>query len=121
MSPLFGLAPGVVYPATTVTGGAVRSYRTLSPLPAKPKGEQAVYFLWHFPWGRPRRALPGTVFPWSPDFPPSAGFPDAKGNHPTVWRPKCAAASATGQAIFAQAVISWTVSESALPSIFAGR
>jgi len=21
----------------------------------------AVYFLWHFPWGRPRRALPGTV------------------------------------------------------------
>ena len=30
----------------------------------------AVCFLWHFPWGRPRRALPGTVFPWSPDFPP---------------------------------------------------
>src|SRR5690606_37916745 len=29
----------------------------------------AVYFLWHYPWGRPRRALPGTVFPWSPDFP----------------------------------------------------
>ena len=32
--PLFGLAPGGVYPATAVTGGAVRSYRTLSPLPA---------------------------------------------------------------------------------------
>src|SRR5437763_12756818 len=29
-------------------------------------------FLWHFPWGRPRRALPGTVPPWSPDFPPLA-------------------------------------------------
>src|SRR5437868_2521010 len=29
-------------------------------------------FLWHFPWGRPRRALPGTAPPWSPDFPPSA-------------------------------------------------
>ena len=28
-----GLAPGGVYPATTVTSGAVRSYRTLSPLP----------------------------------------------------------------------------------------
>jgi hypothetical protein len=26
-------------------------------------------FLWHFPWGRPRRPLAGTVFPWSPDFP----------------------------------------------------
>lgn len=32
--------------------------------------EQAVCFLWHFPWGRPRRTLSGTVFPWSPDFPP---------------------------------------------------
>jgi len=28
-----------------------------------------VCFLWHFPWGRPRRALPGTVSSWSPDFP----------------------------------------------------
>ncbi len=34
--PLLGLAPGGVYPATAVTGGAVRSYRTLSPLPAWP-------------------------------------------------------------------------------------
>ena len=33
------------------------------------KPGRAVCFLWHFPWGRPRRALPGTVFPWSPDFP----------------------------------------------------
>jgi len=30
---LFGLAPGGVYPATTVTSRAVRSYRTFSPLP----------------------------------------------------------------------------------------
>ena len=33
--PLFGLAPGGVCPATPVTGGAVRSYRTLSPLPIR--------------------------------------------------------------------------------------
>jgi len=33
MPSLFGLAPGGVYPATAVTGSAVRSYRTLSPLP----------------------------------------------------------------------------------------
>jgi hypothetical protein len=39
--------------------------------PETPDG-LAVYFLWHFPWGRPRRVLPGTVPPWSPDFPPSA-------------------------------------------------
>ena len=31
---------------------------------------RAVCSLWHFPWGRPRRALPGSVLPWSPDFPP---------------------------------------------------
>src|SRR5690606_42156734 len=31
--PLFGLAPGGVYHAAPVTGRAVRSYRTLSPLP----------------------------------------------------------------------------------------
>jgi len=30
---LCGLAPGGVCPAAAVTGGAVRSYRTLSPLP----------------------------------------------------------------------------------------
>ena len=38
-------------------------------------GRAAVCFLWHFPWGRPRRALPGTVFPWSPDFPPPPRLP----------------------------------------------
>ena len=32
-APLFGLAPGGVYPASPVTGAAVRSYRTFSPLP----------------------------------------------------------------------------------------
>jgi len=32
--------------------------------------EKAVCFLWHFPWGHPRRTLSGTVLPWSPDFPP---------------------------------------------------
>src|SRR5881394_872675 len=30
---LLGLAPGGVFPAAAVTGGAVRSYRTVSPLP----------------------------------------------------------------------------------------
>src|SRR5215470_19150068 len=62
---LLGLAPGGVFPAAAVAGGAVRSYRTVSPLPPArvfPGGE-AVCFLWHFPWGRPRQALPGTVPP----------------------------------------------------------
>ena len=85
---LLGLAPGGVFPATAVAGGAVRSYRTISPLPPMRSHEwahmgSAVCFLWHFPWGRPRRALPGTVPPWSPDFPPPCEH--AKSGHPTVW------------------------------------
>ena len=46
-------------------------------------GPRAVCSLWHFPWGRPRRPLAGTVFPWSPDFPHPAGCP-AERSHPTV-------------------------------------
>ncbi len=65
---LFGLAPGGVCRAVSVAGHAVRSYRTVSPLPIR--HEPAVCFLWHFPWSRLRRELPGAVFPWSPDFPP---------------------------------------------------
>ncbi len=72
---LFGLAPGGVYLAADVAADAVRSYRTLSPLPADswlPKDDGGRFaFCGTDPWGRPRRALPGTVFPWSPDFPPS--------------------------------------------------
>ena len=70
LPPLFGLAPGGVYRAAPVAEGAVRSCRTVSPLPADLWVARAVCFLWHFPWGRPRRPLAGTVFPWSPDFPP---------------------------------------------------
>ena len=55
------------------------------PCPEGHETRPAVYFLWHFPWGRPRRVLPGTVFPWSPDFPPPAPE-SAKGGHPAVWR-----------------------------------
>ena len=37
---LLGLAPGGVFPAAAVTGGAVRSYRTVSPLPpVRPRPE----------------------------------------------------------------------------------
>ena len=66
--PLFGLAPGGVCRAACVAARAVGSYPTVSPLPAQQAGP-AVCSLWHFPWGRPRRPLAGTVSPWSPDFP----------------------------------------------------
>ena len=73
--PLFSLAPGGVCRAASVTGRAVRSYRTLSPLPSPVAGREAVCFLWHFPWSRLRRTLSGTVSPWSPDFPHNAPGP----------------------------------------------
>ncbi len=47
-------------------------------LAARSEAGSAVCFLWHCPWGRPRRALPGTVLPWSPDFPPSARLPERR-------------------------------------------
>ena len=51
--------------------GALLPHRfTLARIPRLPKAQRAVCFLWHCPWGRPRRPLTGTVFPWSPDFPP---------------------------------------------------
>ena len=49
MPPLFGLAPGGVCHAAAVAADAVRSYRTLSPLPAGLRPRLAVCFLWHFP------------------------------------------------------------------------
>jgi len=81
LSSLFGFAPGGVCHAVRVTASAVRSYRTLSPLPSH---AMAVCSLWHFPWGRPRRTLSGTVFPWSPDFPP----PRCGSGRPAGW-PGC--------------------------------
>ena len=82
VSPLFGLAPGGVCRAASVAGRAVGSYPTVSPLPSW-RTRQAVCFLWHFPWGRPRRTLSGTVSPWSPDFPHPSGCPP-ECSHPAV-------------------------------------
>jgi len=73
--PLFGLAPGGVCRAAPVTGGAVRSYRTVSPLPVG-RSPPAVCSLLHFPWGRPRRALPGTLTSVEP------GLSSARGTSP---------------------------------------
>ena len=57
--PLCGLAPGGVCHAAAVTGGAVRSYRTLSPLPAASED------------GRRRSALCGTF----PGLAPAGHYP----------------------------------------------
>ena len=48
------------------------------------RARSAVCFLLHCPWGCPRRALPGTLLPWSPDF-PRRGSKAWRG-HPAIWQ-----------------------------------
>jgi len=81
MPSLFGLAPGGVFHANSVTRIAVRSYRTISPLPSFAK------------------AMPGGIFSAalslrspSPDvirhrvsMEPGLSSPLAQGSHPTLW------------------------------------
>jgi hypothetical protein len=61
LRPLFGLAPGGVCHAAPVTSSAVRSYRTVSPLPVLPGEPSAVCSLLHFPSPRDARPLAGTL------------------------------------------------------------
>src|SRR5476651_248935 len=61
LASLFGLAPGGVCRAADVATRAVRSYRTISPLPAPLARHLGGFFLLHFPWTRAPQALPGTV------------------------------------------------------------
>ena len=64
---LFGLAPCGVLPATDVAAGAVRSYRTFSPLPRLP---EAVFFLCHWSVKLPCPGVTRRTALWSSDFPP---------------------------------------------------
>ena len=82
----------------------------------------AVCFLWHCPWGRPRRALPGTVSPWSPDFPPPPGCPGESGR-PAVWRVERRGSDRPSQAVLCAATRrnNSAVSVSSRPSTRSGR
>ena len=62
---LFGLAPSGVYPATDVTISAVRSYRTISPLPTEVGGIFSVAL--SIDSRRPGVTWHSAL--WSPDFP----------------------------------------------------
>jgi hypothetical protein len=96
---------------------------------------KAVCFLWHFPWGHPRRTLSGTVFPWSPDFPHLSAFAIDRRGRPAGWRSFVAR---TGHEIQCRTGRIWgarhrqpraasrarkvrTVERSAMPSTRAGR
>jgi hypothetical protein len=58
---LFGLAPGGVCRAESVATRAVRSYRTISPLPVPLTRHLGGIFLLHFPWAHAPQVLPGTL------------------------------------------------------------
>jgi len=86
---LFGLAPAGVYPAATVTGDAVRSYRTFSPLPdpARMPADGGVFSvaLSVARLQSTAAARPGVT--WqpalrSPDFPRAAILSDLSRDHP---------------------------------------
>ena len=60
---LYGLAPGGVYRAVPVTGNAVRSYRTLSPLPRDSRsGHGRFAFCGTFPGVAPAGRYPAPCF-----------------------------------------------------------
>src|SRR3546814_18260220 len=87
MPPLFGLAPGGVYRAAC----RCRRRGALLPHPfdlADPKtgGILSVALSLTPDQVRGRRALPGTVVPWSPDFPRPAC---ASRGRPTLWLRLC--------------------------------
>ena len=80
MPSLFDFAPGGVCRAADVATGAVRPYRTISTWPARRHGGMISVALSlgkkvAFP---SRRVLPGTVSPWSPDFPHPEANPEAR-------------------------------------------
>ena len=75
---LHGLAPGGVCPATTVTDGAVRSYRTLSPLPDR-VGRFA--FCGTFPGVAPAGRYPAPCLSGARTFLPELGLCPVQSSH----------------------------------------
>lgn len=63
-------------PCCQVRGGLLPHRFTLTSSASKAnlRFGEAVCSLWRFPWGYPRRALPGTLPSWSPDFPRGQPF-----------------------------------------------
>jgi hypothetical protein len=71
---LFGLAPGGVCRAVGVTVDAVRSYRTLSPLPQGPKAQGRFAFCGTFPGVAPAGRYPAPCFRGARTFLPPTAF-----------------------------------------------
>jgi len=88
---LFGLAPGGVCRAASVAGNAVRSYRTVSPLPRLNATRRGGLFSVALSLGRPRRAHPAGRYPapfvrGARTFLPGRLSALARGGRPADWR-----------------------------------
>jgi hypothetical protein len=81
---LLGLAPGGVFPATAVAGGAVRSYRTVSPLPPArySRRRRRCTFCGTFPGVAPAGCYPAPHLRGARTF---LSPPVAESGHPAVW------------------------------------
>jgi len=119
--PLCGLAPGGVCHAAAVAGGAVRSYRTLSPLPAASEdGRRRSALCGTFPGVAPAGRYPAPCFRGARTFLPPARGPES--GHPAVWRLLAKRSRARRQPRrFTIPCRRAAVSPSARPSIRAGR
>ena len=87
---LLGLAPGGVCHATAVTGGAVRSYRTLSPLPPGPVIDRNCGFGGLLSVALSLGSPPPGVTRHRTSVEPglSSPRPKAESGHPAVWHKK---------------------------------
>ena len=74
---LFGLAPGGVCRAASVAGSAVRSYRTVSPLPRLNATRRGGLFSVALSLGAPRRAFPPDVIRHRSSMEPGLSSPAA--------------------------------------------
>jgi hypothetical protein len=81
---LLGLAPGGVFPAAAVAGSAVRSYRTISPLPPArgPRTGRRCIFCGTFPGVAPAGGYPAPYLRGARTFLSPLG---AESGHPAVW------------------------------------
>ncbi len=93
---LFGLSPGGVCPADSVTRAAVRSYRTVSPIPTAKLESLTAGGLFSVALSLASRpvAVGNHLDPWSPDFPPRVAPKCSRNGRPDLSRRRHASPSA---------------------------
>ncbi len=86
LSPLFGFAPGGACRAAPVARRAVRSYRTLSPLPARANPCRRFAFCGAFPRVAPAGRYPAPCLAGARTFLPSPNRSSSSGGRPADWQ-----------------------------------